>query len=656
MVAAQDAGNPSLARSHDSDSASRKFGGAIFGYPLLVSIAVYLVGLGLVALPIFIEVGDQSWRGAGLALILIGLFASGMKDHVAAVVFFSTATAIAALPPKIVFAGFLSQGAWIVFSGMILASATKELGLADRLADGLLPTRPPTYMFAVLTLGVLSLLLAFIVPSTAARVLLLAPIAVAYAERLGYPSKSRATLGLVIAGATTTYFCGGGILTAGLPNVAMVSLAQELLNVRITYQEYLFCAFPVLSVCTFALLTAMVTICFGIGAQKSASSPDSKSVAKVTSSENGALGLILGTAVLLWSTDSYHGIATAWIGLGVAALILCWPGRKLSLSQCVKIEVWIVFAALLSLGAILDHTKATERLGHWLIANIPLQPGNDWANLALVTAVGASLSIAGTNLAAPVLYTALAEAMAQSTGWPVKAVLLVGIPAWTFVPFLFQAPILLVCVRMFGLSVRSVGLFTFCFTTVAMVALVPLHFMWLRHMGYFGAVRPEASTRQLSQLVSAESSGWRSSVEGEDSNGGHGPPASLPRAYSGWLYWRCWDQAQKLIVHLGEPTTNGYGAIRAIGIEYYHIDGFYRSIAIAIEIDPMHGTFVLRETATERTAEADQSVEDSHEGTISSDLRRIASYPGGCQSELTLTAVEQEEAKAAIDMAVRASK
>lgn len=617
-------------------------------------ITVYLIGLGLVGTPVLSEIGDQSWRGAGLALILVGLLAAGIKDHIAAVVFFSTATAIAALPPKIVFAGFLSQGTWIIFSGLILASAIKELGLGDRLANRLLPTRQPPFVLAALAMGILSLLLAFMVPSTAARVLLLAPIAVAYAERLGYPPESRATLGLVISGAMTTYFCGGGILTAGLPNVAMVSLAQDLLNVRITYQEYLICAFPVLSLCTFILLTAMVTACFGIAADDKSNLTDlSERGAKATNSEHGALALILCTSVLLWSTDSYHGISTAWIGLGAAALILCGPGRKLSLSQCVKIEVWIVFAALLSLGAILEHTKATEQLGHWLIANTPLQPDNDWANLALVTAVGAALSITGTNLAAPVLYTTLAEHMAQATGWPIKTVLLVGIPAWTFVPFLFQVPILLVCVRMFNLSVRIVSLFMFGFTSVAMVTLVPLHFVWLRHLGYFGSGHADTSAQPFSQSQAAANSGPWILADGGVNSELQGLSVSLPRTYSGWLYWRCWDQEQKIILLLGEASTTGSGRIRANGIEYYHIDGFYRSIGVAIEIDPRESNFVMRETDPDRTAEADRTSDDSYEGRITSDLRRIESRPGGCQPELTLTAVDQGQDEAAIDVAVK---
>jgi di/tricarboxylate transporter len=609
----------------------------------ITAIILYLVGLALILAPLFLEIADQSWRGGGLALILVGLFASGIKDHVAAIVFFSTAAAIAAIPPNIAFSGFLSQGTWIVFSGMMIAAAMKDLGLADRLAAMLLPSHPPHYAIAVLAVGFLSLLLALLVPSTAARVLLLAPIAASYAGQLGYSTKSSATLGLVIAGAVSTYLFGGGILTAALTNVAMASLAQELLNVQITYQEYLVCAFPVLSFCTFVLLTGVIPLVFG-GRAEARAGADEKRARKPVAAMSGdsrILALILGATVILWCTDSVHGISASWVGLAAAGLILCGPGRKLALSQCVKIEVWIVFAALLSLGAILEHTEATDTLGHWLIANIPLHPGSDWLNLAVITAVGSALSLAGTNLAAPVLYTSLAEPIAQSTGWPIKTVLLVGIPSWTYVPFLFQAPILLVCVRMLGLSVRNVAVFTFGFSILAMSTLVPLHFVWLRHLGYFAPAQAAFPAQPLQQPARAVTPLSRGPVPQSVSDVAQPPTEALPRTFSGWLYWRCWDDSQAIILRLDEPSIERDGLIRASGTEYYHIDGFYHSISVSVEIAPDSGSFIMREDDPARAGESDVSVDDSYQGRISSDFRAIETRPGGCSPEMTLTAVDE---------------
>ena len=227
-------------------------------------ITVALIAVAALALVLWPAGSDEQARiagGVGLAVLLIGFFSHrSIPDYIAALAFFAVAVTVATVPPEIAFAGFNSGGTWLIFGGMILATALKSSGLANQTAARLLPARGTSYWIAISSIALVSLLLVVVVPSIVARVLLLVPIAVAFAERLGYRTDSRATMGIVLVATVTTYYGAAGVLTAALTNVAMVSLANTLYAVNINYTQYLVAAFPVLTIGASVLVTVCVSI------------------------------------------------------------------------------------------------------------------------------------------------------------------------------------------------------------------------------------------------------------------------------------------------------------------------------------------------------------------------------------------------------------
>lgn len=452
--------------------------------PILLPSLIFALALVMILWPFNSREHAAIATGGGLTVLLIGWFAcNGVKDHIAAVGFFALAVTLADIPPKVVFSGFASSGTWLIFGGMILAAALQRSGLAGQIAARMLPGPGISYWAAIASVILVSLLLVVMVPSTVARILLLVPIALAFAERLGYAPGSRASTGMVLAAALSTYYCAVGALTATLTNVAMVSLAESLYSLPINYGQFFLAAFPVLCVGTGLLLTIAVSLFYR---EPSIATVNFPRHTDPIGQGNIQISLILVAAVALWATDFIHGIAPAWIALSASVLCLLGPARNLTLSDGVKFDAWILFPAFLSLGAVLKYTGSAEWAGQWLLDHAPLTPGADWANLAVVTAIGAVLSLGATNLASPVLFTALAEPLSAATGWPLDAVLLVGIPTWTIVPFAYQAPILIIGLKMAGIPIGAVSRFFLAFCALVVVILVPLHFLWLRVLGYFG--------------------------------------------------------------------------------------------------------------------------------------------------------------------------
>jgi hypothetical protein len=164
------------------------------------------------------------------------------------------------------------------------------------------------------------------------------------------------------------------------------------------------------------------------------------------------------------------------------------PGRSLSLASSISLEAWLLFAAFLGLGAVMEHTGTAQWLAQWLIGVAPLSDSGGWTNVAVVSLVGTLLSIVTTNLGAPVLYTGLAPQLAEATAWPIEAVLMLGVPAWTFVPFMFQAPIVVIAMRMSGMSARGLSGFMLGYALLAAAILIPLYVLWMQAIGTFGTI------------------------------------------------------------------------------------------------------------------------------------------------------------------------
>src|SRR5215469_972866 len=146
---------------------------------LVLALAAALVvaeGSGLVQAGILVAFAIVSW-----AFGLLG-------EPLTSLVFFLLAVGFHVAKPEVVFSGFFSSAWWLVFGGSITAMAVQTTGLGRRLADFLFGRVSGPYWHAVAAVAAVTVGLAFVMPSTNGRILLLTPIVLAFAERLGLAS------------------------------------------------------------------------------------------------------------------------------------------------------------------------------------------------------------------------------------------------------------------------------------------------------------------------------------------------------------------------------------------------------------------------------------------------------------------------------------
>lgn len=81
---------------------------------------------------------------------------------------------------------------WLVFGGIIIGTVMQRTGLGERLAVAILPLFGASYTRALIGVAAVAVALAFVMPSTMGRIVLLMPIILSLADRMGFVEGGRA--------------------------------------------------------------------------------------------------------------------------------------------------------------------------------------------------------------------------------------------------------------------------------------------------------------------------------------------------------------------------------------------------------------------------------------------------------------------------------
>ena len=397
--------------------------------------------------------------------------------------FFLLAMLFHVAKPGIIFAGFQSTAWWLIFGGSITAAAVHTTGLGQRLARLLFGRIAPTYHAAVAAVAVAAVALAFVMPSTIGRVLLLSPIVTAFADRLGLEPGRPGRDGLMVAMAAASYMPPTTILPANVPNTILLGAAESLYGVKLTYGPYLLLHFPVLGVLKTVLLVALVCRIFPErdplrAAPRAAEAPMSR--------DERLLALVLVASLVLFATDFLHEISPAWISLAAGVFCLL-PGANLvspkTFSERVSIIPLIYIAGILGVAALVADGGLGALLSRSLLHLAHLIPGHATANLAILGAIDAALGFVTTVTSLPAVLTPLAGDFAAASGLPLYTVLMLEVVAFSIVFLPYQSPPMMIALHLGGVRLKSVTRFCLAQAAATIAVLIPLDYLWWRLLG-----------------------------------------------------------------------------------------------------------------------------------------------------------------------------
>lgn len=445
---------------------------------IAAAVAVYLT-------PPPAGVSVEMMHAAALVVFTIGLWAVGsLPEHVVGLLFFMLAMALAVAPAQVVFSGFASATLWLVLGGLIMAEAVNRTGLAQRLASVLFDRVALSYAQLVVAVVMASVVLSFLIPATVGRVLLLLPIVMALAQRVGFEHDSTGYNGLCLATIVATYQCGTAVLPANAPNLVLAGSAEALYGVQITYAEYLWVQFPVLGALKSAAIICFVLWLFPARAK---ALPIVQTAEPLTPAQR-RMGVILAVALVLWATDFLHGIKSGWIALaaGIACLLPRVGVMPVTAFHEVRLGPYFYVGATLGLGLVIQKTGLSDGLGGLLHGVLPLEVGADFSNFIILSVLATFTGLFTTNPAQPAVLAPLAETFAQATGWPLKSALMVIAVGYTTFLLPYQVPPAMVGLQVGALRVRQMLRLALPLAAFGLFVMLPLQYLWWRVIGYFG--------------------------------------------------------------------------------------------------------------------------------------------------------------------------
>lgn len=458
--------------------AERLSAGQIFGLIATVGSAI------LLAAPLW-SADPGVMPAAGIVLFAAAMWATGaIPPHVTALFMFLVAVVLEIAPPSVVFSGFHASATWLVFGGFVISLAGQRSGLATRVVQIMIRHLPPRYLLMAGGLAIGGMLLGFVMPSASGRAVMMAPLAIALADRLGFAENTQARFGLVLAAGWGTTIPAFGILPSNVVNMAFVGATESIFDIGFTYFEYTFLNFPILGLLGVAIVIPLITLLFG-----ATPAPTGKVVLSTRwSAEEQRLAIVLLGALALWMTDSLHGVSPAWVALGAA--LICVAPRigvipALSLNSDVNYGSWLFVAGVIGMGAIANHTGLGTAIGNWLLANVPLSRNGGIVTFYEIYAVSTAVGIVTTYPAAPPIVTSFSDAIAQATGWPLEAVLLAQVPSWMVYALPHQVPPVLMAMAVANVPMRAAFRLLSVYFVIGLVVVLPLQFVWGQFLGVY---------------------------------------------------------------------------------------------------------------------------------------------------------------------------
>jgi di/tricarboxylate transporter len=448
-------------------------------YALLIGL---LLALGTLELP-----GEVPVRVIQAALVIaftLCAWAFGLlAEPLPTLAFFLLVVLFGIAPANVVFSGFSSTAWWLVFGGSVLGAAINTTGLGGRIAAGAFRGNQRTYNSYLWRVALLCVVLAFLMPSTTGRILLLTPIVMALARELGYAPGSNGHTGLVLTVAACSYMPPTSILPANLPNSVLLGAAESMYGIHLAYAPYLLAHFPVLGLAKAGLIVVMIARLF----------PERRPCLPVARTQSAPLTVpernllwVLGLSVLLFMTDFIHGVSPAWVSLG-AALVCLWPAMNIlsvkAFTEGVHVTPLIFVAGFLGLGAVVADSGIGLMLGRTLLGWAHLSPEHPAVAVGVITAISTVIGLVTTLPSLPAVLTPLAGEFAGASGLSLPSTLMLQVPVFGLLIFPYQCPPIVLAMTMGHVSLKqATGLFLRV-SLMTVLVLFPLDYLWWKTLG-----------------------------------------------------------------------------------------------------------------------------------------------------------------------------
>ncbi len=387
--------------------------------------------------------------------------------------------------PDVVFRIWTLPLMWLIIGSFLIAAAVTKSGLAERVATFFIIRFATSYRSLITLTYVLGFVLGFLIPHPFPRALLLMSLMRVIIQKAGMNAADSASVGLSVFVATTATSM---ILLTGdsTLNLATVGFSGVTLG-WLDWAKYMAVPGLLASVLMLSLHLLVFRQTGSVQIDKAALQAEQQKPGRMTRLETVTLLWVLA-ALLLWMTDSLHGIDPAWVALlAVVGLSLPKVGEVLEakdLSEGINWPILFFVVGAMAIGSVGKETGLSDWLASTLLPATP--PQNPYAFAGLVG--GATMLIhmvLGSALACMSIVSPPMVHYATDAGWsPLFPALLVytAVSIHYLLPFQHVA-ILLGQGETGGYSARHVLKYGIPLTLVTLIVLIPVEVTWWMILG-----------------------------------------------------------------------------------------------------------------------------------------------------------------------------
>lgn len=276
------------------------------------------------------------------------------------------------------FGGFANTALVLVASALFLAAAMTATGLDRRIALSILARTGTTTRQVVIGVILVGFVIAFLVPSTTARVACLVPITLGIIAAFGVNRKGAFASMLMITTVQTASIWNVGIKTAAAQNMVAIGFIEKAFGRTITWLEWLIAAAPfgvLMSVALYFIMTRMMPPeVQSVAGGKEAVRKALADLGPMKASEKKLLAISL-TLLAFWATEGVlHRLDTSTTTI-IAVALMFMPGIGIMTWKDAQPRIpWgtvILFGVGISLGTALLQTKGAT----WLADIVVTQSG-----------------------------------------------------------------------------------------------------------------------------------------------------------------------------------------------------------------------------------------------------------------------------------------
>ncbi len=447
----------------------------LLSFFLLVSIVSVL--LAITVLPF-----SPAIQAAWIVGITIILWASDALPQWFTALLFLLLCAIADIvTPEVFLSGMLSPAMWLLVAGSVIGLAITHTGLGDRIAAKIVPLMT-SYRRALCGSALLGVIFVFLMPSAMGRIMVLLPILLPLTEQLGYKDNPHARYGILLAAILSTFLPGFTVLPSNVPNNVLLGLVKTLFTDTPTYGEYLLLHFPVLGLLKVFFMLALLMLLY----RAPEPIPVKRTLSPITRQEKGLIA-VLAVTLLLWISETLHGINTAWVAM-IGAMLCLYPTWQLTPKkplQALSNENFFYIAAIVSLGAVAYHSGLAALIADTSLQLLPFSRDNDAGNFGVLSLLSTILSLLVALPGTPAILTPMTQSFVDLTGWSAAAVYMTQVVGFSTVLFPYQAPPLVLGMQLGKIPLREMIRILLLLNMLTIIILWPLNYAWWVLLGQF---------------------------------------------------------------------------------------------------------------------------------------------------------------------------